>query len=131
MSYLEYLILILMSYLLTGVALTGYDFSAPPLHRKSYVVKKKYSTAIIIWFIWPITSFIDAKMERMMGRSYFKHFWGIFLVAIGMFLWAGVAYLFFSMFINLDIICFILTGAVMLFCSPLLTGLAMPPYRSK
>lgn len=129
MSDLELFVLIAMSYLLTGVALTGYDFSAPPIDSKGYVVQKKYSIAIIIWFIWPITSFLDARMERMMGRSFFKYIRGVLLVAIGMFLWARVAYLLITMLIKIEFVSFILTGAVLLFSSPIITGIAMPPYR--
>lgn len=84
MSDLELFVLIAMSYLLTGVALTGYDFSAPPLYSKGYVIQKKYSTAIVIWFIWPLTAFLDARDEQKCGRGFFRYIGRVLLVAFGM-----------------------------------------------
>lgn len=127
----ESLILIVMSYLLTGVALTGYDFSAPPFDSKFYVIKKNYKVAVAIWFAWPVSAFLDAKMERQCGRSFFRYMFAVFSVAIGMFLWARVVYFVVLIIIHVKIIGFLITGVTMLLASPLITAIAMPSYNKR
>lgn len=42
MDGLNNIILLTMAYLITSVALTWYDFSAPPIDRKGDVIQKNY-----------------------------------------------------------------------------------------
>ena len=47
MTALEHAILIGLAYVITGMALVGYDMAAPLLERKQYVIRKSFKVAII------------------------------------------------------------------------------------
>lgn len=124
----DHAILIALSYVLTGVALVGYDMAAPPLERKAYVVQKNFKVALTTWFVWPATVIFEAIEEHRMRRRYFRFLLGVLMLAIGMFLWAQVVYLASLWLIGVSWVAFVITAVTMLFVCPIITGIAMPPH---
>jgi hypothetical protein len=128
MSGSEHLILFALAYVLTGIALVGYDLSAPLLEKKAYVRQKNIKVAVITWFVWPATAFFEALEERRMRRRYIRFAVGVVLVAGAMYLWAQVAYLVALWLIGISWLAFVVTAIAMLFACPAITGIAMPPH---
>lgn len=128
MTALDHSILAALAYVLTGVALVGYDMAAPPIERKAYVVQKNFKVALITWFVWPATVIFEAIEEHRMRRRYFRFLIGVVMLAVGMFLWAQVAYLATLWAIGIKWVGFVVTAIAMLFACPILTGIAMPPH---
>ena len=128
MSILDHIVLIALAYILTGMALVGYDMSAPLLERKQYVIQKNFRVAFITWFVWPATALFDALEERKMQRRYLRFIFGVALLALGMFLWAQVAYLASLWIIGISWIAFVIAAMAMFVAAPILTGIAMPPH---
>lgn len=124
----EQAILVALSYVLTGVALVGYDMAAPPVERKAYVVQKNFKVALITWFVWPATVIFEAIEEHRMRRRYFRFLIGVLMLAVGMFLWAQVAYLAALWLIGIKWVAFVVAAITMLFACPIITGIAMPPH---
>lgn len=129
MSALELAIVIGLAYVITGMALVGYDMAAPLLERKQYVIRKNFKVAVITWFVWPATAVFDATEERKMRRPYRRFLFGVALLALGVFLWAQVAYLASLWLIGISWAAFIVTAIATLLAPPILTGIVMPPHR--
>lgn len=124
----EQAILVALSYVLTGVALVGYDMSAPPIERKAYVVQKNFKVALITWFVWPATVIFEAIEEHRMRRRYLRFLMGVVMLAVGMFLWAQVAYLASLWLIGVKWVAFVVAAITMLLAAPIITGIAMPSH---
>ncbi|WP_286952847.1 MULTISPECIES: hypothetical protein [Aminobacterium] len=92
------LISIILAYVVTGISITGYDFSTPPLHRKGYVIQKRYSIAILIWFIWPFTLLTDIRQEQLLYKRGFRYFIGVPLMSLGFFFWGKLLIVVFTKF---------------------------------
>jgi hypothetical protein len=129
MDDLNNIILLTMAYLITGVALTGYDFSAPPIDRKGYVIQKNYKVAVLIFFLWPLAVLHEAYMEHKMRKPYGRYLIGVVFLSVGVYMWAKVVYLICFAIISIELIVFIVTGIAMLFGSPIITAVAMPSHR--
>jgi hypothetical protein len=123
------IILMAMTYLISGIALTGYDFSAPPIHRKGYVIQKNYKVAIIIFFLWPIAALHEAYMEHKMRKPYARYLIGVAMLSVGIYMWAKAVYLLCYLIVDIEWVVFIITGIVMLFGSPIITAITMPSHR--
>ena len=76
-----------ITYVLTGIALVSYDFAAPAMHRKMYVINQDMRAAFVSWFIWPYSASFEAYQESRLGRSGGRFMLGVALVAIGLYLW--------------------------------------------
>src|SRR4051812_25836026 len=111
----EQAILVALSYVLTGVALVGYDMAAPPIERKAYVVQKNFKVALVTWFVWPATVIFEAIEERRMRRRYFRFLIGVLVLAVGIFLWAQVAYLALLWLVGVKWVAFVVATITMLF----------------
>lgn len=90
----------IVAYLCTGIALTGYDFSAPATHRKRYVTHQRYGIAVVTWFIWPLSTLGDVYQELRFGTRGFRLFTGVILLAGGMSLWGRLCYLVIKMIVD-------------------------------
>ena len=128
MTVSEQAILIPLSYVLTGVALVGYDMAAPPIERKAYVVQKNFKVALVTWFVWPATVIFEAIEEHRMRRRYLRFLTGVLMLAVVMFLWAQVAYLASLWLIGVQWVAFVVAAIMMLVACPIITGIAMPPH---
>jgi hypothetical protein len=129
LSALDHVVLGILAYVLTGVALVGYDMSAPPLERKQYVIRKNFKVAVVTWFVWPATVVFETLKERRVQRRYLRFLFGVLLLAGGMFLWAEVVYLASLWLIGVSGAAFVVTATTMLFACPIITGIAMPPHQ--
>ena len=128
MTPVDYAILVVLAYVLTGVALVGYDISAPPIERKMYVIRKNFTVVFITWFVWPATVIFEAIEERRMRRRYFRFLLGVVMLAVGMFFWAQAAYLASLWLIGVKWIAFMVATIAMLLVSPIITAVAMPSH---
>jgi len=118
-----------MAYFATGLALTGYDFSAPPLHKKGYVVSQNYRVAMMIWLAWPLTSLREVQvMSRFHPRSGLRLFIGVLLLAVGMYSWGRVAFTFTDGFIGVFWINAVATFVLLALFSPIMTFITMPKH---
>ena len=131
MSVAEEITLFVLAYLLTGIALTGYDFSAPAAERKMYVLRRNYAVATITWFVWPITVVHEALTERKMNGRYWRFLIGVFVLSVAMYLWTTMAYLLCLWLIGSAWVALIVTTVAMLLFSPIITAIAMPPYPGR
>ena len=128
MTVLDHTILTALAYVLTGVALVGYDMAAPPTERKAYVVQKNFKVAFITWFVWPATVIFEAIEEHRMRRRYLSFLMGVVMLAVGIFFWAHVAYLVVLWAIGIKWIGFVVTAIAMLLACPIISGVAMPSH---
>ena len=84
---MESAVLAIVAYVLTGIALTSYDFAAPAMHRKMYVVKRDMCAAFLSSFIWPYSASFEAYQESQLGRSGLRFLLGVVLVVGGLYFW--------------------------------------------
>ena len=119
------LISIILAYVVTGISITGYDFSTPPLHRKGYVIQKRYSIAILIWFIWPFTLLTDIRQEQLLYKRGFRNFIG---VALGFFFWGKLLIVVFTKFTGNIVFSSIVSFVIMLLLSPFFGAITMPRF---
>lgn len=129
MDGLNNIILLTMAYLITGVALTVYDFSAPPIDRKGYVIQRNYKVAVLIYFLWPIAVLQEAYMEHKMRKPYARYLIGVAFLSVGIYMWAKVVYLICFAIVSIELIAFIVTGIAVLFGSNITSVVAMPSHR--
>lgn len=122
-------ILFLTAYLLTGISLSAYDFSAHPLDRKGYVTDKNYIKVAIVILAWPIFSIIEAYFKVKIHKSGARYFFGVIFLAVATFLWARLFFILAHFLFNSNFICYSITIATMLVASPFLTYLCMPSRR--
>lgn len=120
---MEAFALLAIAYIATGIALTGYDFSAPPIHRKGYVSGRKYGVAVITWFLWPATAFMDSYYAAKEGKAGGRFALGVVVLFVAI-LFAASPILHFlgSSSVLAYLGCFVL---VVVF-SPMLAAIALP-----
>lgn len=70
----------------------------------------------------------EAIEEHRMRRRYLRFLVGVLVLAVGMFLWAQVAYLASLWLIGVKWVAFMVAAITMLFACPIITGIAMPPH---
>ena len=118
-----------MAYLATGLALTGYDSAAPPLHQKGYVIARDRRFMVLIWFAWPVTFMREVQvMSRFHPRSAFRFFLGVVLLSVGMYFWGRVAFVIADRFIGVLWINAIATFVALALLSPIITYIVMPKH---
>ena len=115
-----------VAYILTGVALTGYDFSAPALHKKLYVIQRNYGAAVRNVFMWPLTAGFEAYQEYRLRRNATRFLLGVVLLAGGLFLWSRFAYLLTLRIIDSEWGALAVATLLGLFLCPIVTAIAMP-----
>lgn len=121
-------LLLAATYVLTGAALTGYDFSAPPLHAKMYVIRRDHSAALRNWFAWPVGVAFELYQLSRMRQNPVRHAFGVLLLAGGMLGVLRLAYELFSRVLPwtpLHYLLALITGFVL---SPILCALVMPKH---
>jgi len=126
----EILIIGIISYLVTGLALTGYDFSAPAIHRKAYVIKKDYKVAAFTCFTWPYFAMYEAYQESRLGRSGVRFVFGVILLASGMFFWGRFIFQITDTFVGVIWFNAFVTLFFLILSSPIITSIAMPEHGS-
>ena len=118
--------IVIVTYILTGVALTGYDFSAPALHRKMYVIQRNFGVAVRNVFTWPLTAGFEAYQEHRLRRSATRFLLGVVILTGGMFLWTRLAYLLSLKFIDSEWGALAVAAVFGLVICPIVTAIAMP-----
>jgi len=118
-----------VAYFATGLALTGYDGAASPLHQKGYVINQSRKMMVLIWFTWPLTSLREIQlMSRFHPRSAFRLFLGVVFLAVGMYFWGRLAFVITDRFIGVFWIDVIVTFVALALTSPILAAIAMPKH---
>jgi len=130
MNLHEILIIGCIAYFTTGIALTGYDFSAPPIHKKMYVTQQNYKIAFLNFFIWPIASITEGLQVSGGGhfRRGFRFFYGVVLLAAGMFFWGLLSFVIADKLIGITWVNSLVTLILLIFTSPILTAFSMPDH---
>lgn len=126
---MEIIILILLAYLLTGLSLTAYDFSAHPLDRKGYVSDKNYTKVALVILAWPFFASIDVYFKVKFHKSGARYFFGVILLAVATFLWTRLFFSLSHFLFDSNVVCYSITVVPMLLASPYLVYFTMPPHR--
>lgn len=113
----------IIAYLATGVALIGYDFAAPPTHRKNYIAQVKLKGILGTCFFWPVTAFMDSYYSIKKGKAGLRFALGVILLFIAIFL---IASLFFKLVTSASIFAFLGCLVIVVLLSPFLAALALP-----
>lgn len=122
------LLLVLATYLVTGIALTAYDFAAPPLHAKMYVIRQDHAAAFRNWFTWPLSTAFEVYQLAHLRRGPFRHFFGVILVAVGNLVVLRFVYLVSKLFISWTLVPYGLAAIISVLLSPIVVGMAMPKH---
>lgn len=122
----DFAIVGLVAYLATGIALTGYDFSAPPQHRKMYVIQRNYKAAIRYWFLWPLLASFEAYQEQRLRGRRFRFAVGVLSLVVGMVFWCWVAAELLAQLVGPAWLAAVLTIITSVLASPILTAIVMP-----
>lgn len=116
------------TYLVTGIALTGYDFSAPPLHAKMYVIRRDHGEALRNWFAWPLSTAFEVFQLAALRRGPLRHLLGVLLLAAGIMVVLRFVFLISALVLPWEILGYFLAPLAAVGVSPMLTGLVMPAY---
>ena len=119
-----------IAYLLTGIALTSYDFAAPAKHRKAYVISRDMRAAFVSWFIWPYSASFEAYQESRLGRSGGRFMLGVVLVAVGLYLWVLLLLTVTIVVTDWEPLAYGVAVVVGAFSSPLFAAVLMPRHGS-
>lgn len=120
--------MVAIAYILTGAALVNYDFAAPPLHRKGYVIQQDLRLAFILWFLWPYSASKEAYEESRLGRSGLRFMLGIIVVAIGVFFWVWLLFSLSMWLLNWQPIAYLVAAVVGFVSCPIFAFIAMPKH---
>ena len=123
----ELVVVCVTAYLATGLALTGYDGAAPPLHQKGYVINQDRRFNVLIWFAWPLTSLREIQfMSRYHPRGAFRLFIGVAFLAVGMYFWGRAGFTIADRLIGIFWVNAIVTFIALALISPILAAIVMP-----
>lgn len=126
---MEIIILILLAYLLAGLSLSAYDFSAHPLDRKGYVSNKNYTKVALVILAWPVFTSIDVYFKAKYHKSGARYFFGVIMLAGATFLWARLFYLLSHFLFDSNLVGYLISVVATLLVSPYLLAFTMPPHR--
>ena len=118
---MEIFVLGLLAYVATGLALTGYDFSAPLIHRKGYVAARNYKVAVVTWFIWPFSAFQDIYYAFIEKKAWFRFAVGVIVLLVAMFFLATVVKAYVGGAVG-----YVVAFIALVFASPVLVAIALP-----
>lgn len=116
----------LMAYVVTGIALVGYDFNTPPIHQKIYILRRQTGVVIITLVLWPIVFLRDGWVEQVLRGRGIRFIVGIVVLFIALFVTSGLLLQFFSWLTGSALATVILSFFVALFVSPVAMAFAMP-----
>jgi len=115
----------IIAYLATGIALIGYDFAAPPEHKKNYVSEGKLRGALTAWFFWPVAAFTDSYYAIKKGKTGIRFALGVMLLFIAIFF---IASLFFHFVASSSVFAYLGCFVIVVVLSPFLAALALPSH---
>jgi hypothetical protein len=120
----------LLTYLFVGVSLAGYDWLAPPLHRKLYVSARRAGPAVQTWFFWPIVAAFDIRQEWATydARAAARYAAGVAMLWVATYLWLRVFFLLPLWFIGWRPLSYFLAVVAAFVAAPLITTLVMPKH---
>ena len=125
--YEEYQVIrFFMAYLVTGIALVGYDFQTPPIHKKAYILNKSVAIVIVNWFLWPIFSVKDAWVEQLLRYRGIRYIVGVILLFISLFIASGLSLQFFVSLTRSALLSILLSFLVTLVLSAFSMAITMP-----
>lgn len=116
---MEITVLFVIAYLATGIALIGYDFAAPPTHKKKYISKGELRGVLTAWFFWPMDSYYAIKK----GKGGIRFALGVMLLFIAIFF---IASLFFYFVASSSVFTYLGCFVIVVLLSPFLAALALP-----
>lgn len=120
---METTVLFIITYLATGIALIGYDFAAPPEHKKAYVSSGKLGSTLLTWFFWPATVLMDSYYAINKGKAGFRFALGVTLLFIALFFMTS---LFFQFVASSSVFAYLGCFVIVVLLSPFLAALILP-----
>lgn len=126
---MELAVLLVLSYLLTGVALTGYDFAAHPIDKKGYAASRNYKVAIVIWFVWPVTACLDVYFQYRRKKGGTRLLFSILALPIALFFWLRLFFTIALIIVDIEWLAYVLAAVFGLLSAPIIAGLLMPAHR--
>lgn len=113
----------IIAYLATGIALIGYDFAAPPAHKKTYISEGKLKGILTTWFLWPAVIFMDSYYATKEGKDGIRFALGVILLFIAIFFIASL----FSHFVaSSSIFAYLGCFVIVVLLSPFLAAIILP-----
>lgn len=125
---MEITAIFVIAYLATGIALIGYDFAAPPTHKKEYVSQGKLKGALTTGFFWPATAFMDSYYASKEGKAGMSFALGVILLFIAMLF---IASLFFRFVASASFLAYLGCFVIVVVLSPFLAALALPSHDKR
>jgi len=119
--------LFIITYLATGIALIGYDFAAPPTHKKAYVSNGKLGSILATWFFWPAITFMDSYYAINKGKAGVRFALGVILLFIAIYF---IASLFLHFVGGSSVFAYLGCFVIVVLLSPFLAALVLPSHDS-
>ena len=119
-----------MAYILTGISITAYDYAAPAIHRKGYVIRRDVPLTLVLCLIWPLAVLIDAR-DRCRVRQGARFISGIVSLFCAFYLWGWAISCGVNLLFKSQSMAYAISGISLLFLTPLFTVLSMPRYTVK
>jgi len=117
----------IITYLATGIALIGYDFAAPPAHKKNYIAEIKLRGVLTTLFLWPVAASMDSYYASQEGKAGFRLALGVMLLFTVIYF---IASLFFYFVASSSFFAYLGCFVIVVVLSPFLAALALPDHGS-
>lgn len=122
------LVVFIMAYVLTGISITAYDYAAPRIHRKAYVIKRNIPLTLLLCLIWPFPALIDANDRYNSRKGCARFISGIVSLFCAFYLWGWAISGSMRFLLQNQLLAYAISGVALLFLMPLFTILSMPRY---
>lgn len=119
---------VLLAYIITGIALSAYDFSAPAMYKKIYVLDKNYKVMLLNWFLWPVLSIQDVYFSLKEGKSGIRYGAGVLILFVALLLWGHFVYSAVELVTSSLAINYIVCFVALLVLSPVFFGMTLPAH---
>jgi hypothetical protein len=126
---METIALIILAYLVTGLSLSAYDFSAHPIDRKQYVQNKNFLLVAFVICAWPLYTILEVYIRLRYGKSGARYLYGVVLLAAGTFFWGRLFYVLTHLVVPNSMVSLVITVVTMLLVSPYLVRFSLPAHR--
>lgn len=125
------LVLLVMAYVLTGISITAYDYAAPAIHRKGYVIRRNIPLTLALCLIWPLAVSIDVRDSYRGGKGCVRFISGTVSLFCAFYLWGWAISCGMHLLFKNQLLVYAISGSILLFLMPMFTVLSMPRYTAK
>jgi len=125
------LVVLIMAYIFTGISTTAYDYAAPPVHRKEYVIRRNVPLTLALCLIWPFAVLIDVRESYRSRKGYVRFISGAIALFCTFYLWGWAISCGACVLLKNQLLAYAISGAALVFLTPVFTILSMPRYTVK